>query len=471
MPHLGFLRILAVRPALSSGPARLAGRRPLSEPLEGRLLPSVSAPVPEAPAVELRPAAHASVKPRASSPALGPVYAGSAKLKSAVRHSHFARHGLTLHLSDDAGLLTGTAVLADLGTFDVSGTLKGRRFTLSVAGSVGGTGTVSAGQFRGQTNRRGTVLSGTVLGLAAGGQTYRGTLSLKAVTPIPPPTSGNEGNGTGTAGPLPRPDHVVIVLEENHSYDEVLGTQSTGAAVTPGLPQSSLLNQDDYVRQLASAGASFTSASAETHPSQPNYLALFSGSTQGVTDDASLANPLPGPDLGGELLAAGLSFAGYSEDLPSVGFTGDSSGDYARKHNPWSDFADVPPAANLPFGQFPTTDAGYANLPTVAFVVPSQQHDMHSGSIQDADQWLRQNLGGYAQWAQSHNSLLIVTWDEDDGGANNHIATIFSGQPLKPGQYGEPIDHYRLLRTVEDMYGLPPTGAAAQAQPITDVFK
>ena len=198
---------------------------------------------------------------------------------------------------------------------------------------------------------------------------------------------------------------------------------------------------------------------------------MFSGSTQGVADDAGLPEPLPGPDLGGELSAAGLSFAGYSEGLPAVGFTGDQSGDYARKHNPWSDFADVPASADLPFGRFPRDAAGYAGLPTVSFVVPDQRHDMHSGSIRDADDWLRRNLGGYARWAESHRSLLVVTWDEDDGGGDNHIATVFSGQPVKPGRYAEPVNHYRLLRTLEDFYHLPATGQAARQQPITDTFR
>jgi len=249
------------------------------------------------------------------------------------------------------------------------------------------------------------------------------------------------------------PDHIVVVVMENKRYDAVIGHRKT-----------------PYISALARRGANFTNAYGETHPSQPNYLALFSGSTQGVTSDATPKNVFPGPDLGGELIAAGQSFAGYSEDLPSAGFTGDTSGDYARKHNPWVDFADVPASANLPFTRFPQTADGYATLPTVSFVVPNQQHDMHSGSIADADQWLKSNLGGYAQWAQSHNSLLIVTWDEG-GNGDNHIATIFSGQPVKPGSYPESADHYRMLRTLQDIYGLTPTGQAAQRQPITDVWR
>jgi acid phosphatase len=95
---------------------------------------------------------------------------------------------------------------------------------------------------------------------------------------------------------------------------------------------------------------------------------------------------------------------------------------------------------------------------------------MHSGSVAAADQWLKDNVGSYANWAQTHNSLLIVTWDSDDGTAGNQIPTIFVGPMVKPGQYAESIDHHNVLRTVEDMYGLPLLGGSATAASITDVW-
>src|SRR5262249_9073419 len=159
-----------------------------------------------------------------------------------------------------------------------------------------------------------------------------------------------------------------------------------------------------------------------SHPSEPNYLALFSGSTQGVTDDGHY--DFTGPNLARSLLNAGLSFGGYSEDLPFTGFTGDSSGAYARKHNPWVSFTNLPASLNMPFSSFPSD---YSQLPTVSIVVPNQNNDMHDGSIADGDAWLQSNLDSYAQWAQAHNSLLIVTWDEDDYSQSNQIPTIFVG--------------------------------------------
>jgi phospholipase C len=260
----------------------------------------------------------------------------------------------------------------------------------------------------------------------------------------------------GPAQPLPHLDHILIVIEENHSYDEIIGSSSAS-----------------YINSLAQSGALFTDSHAVTHPSQPNYLALFAGSTLGVSSD-DCPQSLNAPDLGGELIAQGMSFVGYSESLPAAGFTGCGSGGsffdtlYARKHNPWVDFADVPAASNQPLSAFPSD---YSQLPTVGFVIPNQQDDMHSGSIQTGDQWLQNALSGYIAWATAHNSLLILTWDEDDGSTDNHIPTLFVGAHVKAGKYAETIGHYDVLRTVEALEGLPYTGNAMQATTIADVWQ
>ena len=251
------------------------------------------------------------------------------------------------------------------------------------------------------------------------------------------------------ASSVPRPDHVVVVVEENHSDQGIIGNSKA-----------------PYINSLASSGANMTSFFAETHPSEPNYLAMYSGDTQGVTDD-SCPHTFSTANLGGELLAAGLGFVGYSEDLPSVGYTGCSSGGYVRKHNPWVNFTDVPAAANQPFSAFPTD---YSKLPDVSFVVPNLDNDMHDGSIAQGDQWLQDNIGGYADWARTHNSLLVVTFDEDDHSQNNQIPTIFVGQSVANGSYGEQVNHYNLLRTLADAYGINPMGASASAAPITDIW-
>lgn len=257
------------------------------------------------------------------------------------------------------------------------------------------------------------------------------------------------------ARPLPRPDRVVIVFEENRAFSHIIGNMAA-----------------PYINTLANRGALFTQSYGVTHPSQPNYLAFFAGSTQNVPDN-SCPWQFNGPNLASLLFAAGFSFATYSEDLPAPGFTGCGYQSYERKHNPavnWQG-VNVQASANLPFAQFPLD---FAKLPTVSFVVPNQDNDMHNGeepeTIIRADQWLRARLDAYVRWAQTNNSLLIVTWDEDDGSAGNHIATIFVGPMVKPGKYAKRIDHYNVLRTLADMYGLKPPGRSAAAAPIDYVW-
>src|SRR5262249_10944505 len=160
-------------------------------------------------------------------------------------------------------------------------------------------------------------------------------------------------------------------------------------------------------------------------------------------------------------------FVGYSEFLPSVGSDVEFSGphpnhdDYARKHNPWVNWQNdaptspnqLPSSVNQPFTSFPTD---FTHLPTVSIVVPGQYNDMHSGSVQDADSWLKDHLDSYVQWAKSNNSLLVVTFDENDGSPANHIPTIFVGPMVLLGSSdGLAVNHFGVLRTLEDMYGLP----------------
>ena len=247
-----------------------------------------------------------------------------------------------------------------------------------------------------------------------------------------------------------RPDHVVLVVLENKNADDVF-------------------RDGPYLTSLAAAGASLTDMHAETHPSQPNYLALFSGDTQGVTDD-DCPLTFSGPSLAGELAAAGYSFTGYAEDLPHPGFTGCRTGDYARKHSPWTDFRDAPAEVNQPLSAMPTD---FARLPTVSFVIPNLCHDTHDCSIAQGDSWLAQNLDSYARWARTHNSLLIVTFDESESprDRDNHIATVAFGERVVPGPVPERTDHYRLLRTLEDLYGLRPLGHSAQAAAIGSLWR
>ncbi|MFE0513579.1 alkaline phosphatase family protein [Streptomyces sp. NPDC058964] len=258
------------------------------------------------------------------------------------------------------------------------------------------------------------------------------------------------------AAALPAPDHVVVVVFENHSYEQVIGSTS-----------APYLNNT-----LKAGGGNLTNSFAITHPSQPNYLDLFSGNNQGITNDncytpqfSSAAN------LGSELIAAGKSWGSYNEGLPSQGSTvcTNSATKYARKHNPWFAFSNVPLNTAHTFAQFPTD---YTTLPKVSFVVPNLCNDMHDCSISTGDTWLQNNLSAYATWAQTHNSILAVTFDEDDSSHSNHIATVFYGAHVAPGSSTSThYNHYDTLRTLEDLAGLTThAGAAANASDITGIW-
>ena len=257
------------------------------------------------------------------------------------------------------------------------------------------------------------------------------------------------------AAAIPRPAHIVIVVEENRSLNGIMGNKSA-----------------PFITSLAANGANMTQSFAETHPSEPNYLALFAGNTFGVTKNVCPIDAGAAPNLGSELLAAGYTFVGFAEGLPAVGSPACTAGKYARKHVPWTNFTNVPAANSLPFSAFPM--GNYASLPTVSFVIPNNDNNMHDGSIAQADAWLNRQLSGYANWAVANNSLLILTFDEDDGsgpaGSRNQIPTVFYGAHVHPGNYSEQINHYNVLSTMEQMYGLPKTGYAAGAAPITDIW-
>jgi acid phosphatase len=311
---------------------------------------------------------------------------------------------------------------------------------------------------------------------------------------------------------LPVYDHIVIVVEENKDYDQVVGS--------PDAP---------FINRLRGEGANFTQMFGEEHHSQGNYFWLFSGDNHGVGfRDGVPHYQFTAPNLGSALIGKGLSFKGYSESLPAIGSTvvygplGAQGKNrlYARKHVPWVSFKNLPhgttaeKSCNLTFAAFPKDAAGFAALPTVAFVIPNLKNDMHDSddglteedglrqTIRQGDKWAETNLGAYYAWAKGHNSLLILTFDENydkedligltdpfaaaDTRAGkdlqNRVCTIFAGARIKPGDYaeGKGITHVNVLRTLEAMYGLPRSGAQqpnaakggiADAYIITDVFE
>jgi len=284
---------------------------------------------------------------------------------------------------------------------------------------------------------------------AAGPTSATAPASGSATAPTPGPATSTGSRAPSPSAAVPRFDHIVVVVLENHAFSQIIGRSNA-----------------PYLNSLADRGAVLTRSYAITYPSQPNYLAMFSGSTQGLTDN-SCPHDFTGPNLAAALLAAGHSFIGYSEDLPAVGFTGCSSGAYARKHNPWVNFGALPKTVNQPMTAFPQD---LTRLPTVSFVIPNLDNDMHDGTVAQGDRWLRAHLSAYAEWSTAHNSLLIITADEDDKSHGNRIATLFVGAHVRPGRYSVRIDHYGVLATVLASHRLPPFGQAARAAPLTAIW-
>jgi acid phosphatase len=251
--------------------------------------------------------------------------------------------------------------------------------------------------------------------------------------------------------PKTAPSHVVVVVMENHAASQIFGA--------PDAP---------YINSLLPQSAVFTQSYAVAHPSEPNYLALFSGSTHRIDDDRCPIE-LRGANLAQQLLQAGKTFVAYSEGLPWAGFAGcNAPGGYARKHAPWANYPEVPAQLHQPMTAFPSTHL--ERLPTVAMVVLNLEDDMHDGTVAQGDAALKAQLDPYVQWCRTHDALLIVTWDEDDGRHANRIPTFFYGPMVRAGRYPSRITHYSVLRTLEALYGLAPIGEAARAATIEEIW-
>ncbi len=230
------------------------------------------------------------------------------------------------------------------------------------------------------------------------------------------------------------PSHIVVVTLENQNYGDIVGNTA----------------QAPFLNSLISQGMLFTNYIALSHPSQPNYLALFSGSMQGITDDTvppQFSSSVP--TLASALATKGLTFTGYADTGVDL------------DHTPWRDFANSA-ALDQNFSTFPTD---FNNLPTVSFVAPNNNNNMHDGTIGAGDAWVAANLGAYAAWAEANNSLLIVTFDESGSiPYPNRAVTIVVGAGVPAGiMNDQPANPYALLATIENLYGLTPIGESAGA--------
>ena len=270
----------------------------------------------------------------------------------------------------------------------------------------------------------------------------------------------------GCSSPPSATPRVIVVVEENHSISQIIGS-----------PQAPFLNR------LATQGTLLTSYYAITHPSLPNYLAMVSGDTHQITSDCGGCN-LDAPNLVDQLETAGVSWKAYLEDLPAPCSDAHTAGAYAKKHNPFMYFTSVRDhpdrcAKVVPLDQL-DTDLTKRQLPRLVFVIPNLDHDMHGAGeggndpalTATADHWLAglyRKLAGSSAWHD--DTRLVITWDEAANGeragccgglaAGGQVATIITGPQVKAGRDNTPYSHYALLRSIETLLQLPLLGHAS----------
>ena len=252
--------------------------------------------------------------------------------------------------------------------------------------------------------------------------------------------------GGSPSPPAPAPQRsVFIIVMENHSADQAL--------------------RGFFTASLAAKYRVADNYHAVTHPSVPNYLALTSGSTWGVQDDSY--HSLPKRDLGTQLTKAGISWRAYMEGLTDAGCLR-SPVPYDPGHNPFAFYGGACPSNVVPFTAF-ASDIGGAT-PRFVWITPDMCHDTHDCSVAVGDDWLRQvvpQITSSAAWKS--NGVLFVTWDEDDGSADNRVLTLV----IQPGRSHKTSSrmytHYSLLATIEDLLGVGRLGQAAQASPMSDL--
>jgi phospholipase C len=238
---------------------------------------------------------------------------------------------------------------------------------------------------------------------------------------------------------------------ENEPYDEVIGSNSA-----------------PFENDLAARCGLATDYHAVAHPSLPNYIAMTSGSTQGIGDDADpSAHELSAPSLFSQL---GTRWRSLQESMP-VDCAHASSGLYAVKHNPAAYFVDISASCgsqDVPLGATPDISSRFT------FVTPNLCHDMHDCTVSAGDSWLSTFLPkvlGSPEY-RAGRTAIFLTFDEDDGSAGNHVVTLVTAPTVPPGtRSSEAFTHLSLLRTTEEMLGLAKLGGAATAPSMRKAFR
>jgi hypothetical protein len=245
------------------------------------------------------------------------------------------------------------------------------------------------------------------------------------------------------------------MMMENEENTSILGN--------PAAPYANAL-----IRRYGLATQSF----AVTHPSLPNYLAMTSGSTQGVTSDCTECQ-VNARNIVDQLEAAHISWKAYMEDQPTPCFKGSEAGGYAKKHNPFIYYDDIASSARrchkIVGFEALAADLRSGSLPTYAWISPNLCDDGHDCGVSGGDKFLARAVPALLRELGPHG-FLVLTWDEgatNDGccggvAQGGHIATIVAGPDVRRGaRESEPIDHYGVLGTIEEALGLPLLAGAA----------
>jgi hypothetical protein len=256
---------------------------------------------------------------------------------------------------------------------------------------------------------------------------------------------------------VPQFNKVMIVIFENADFQDVV-------------------NQP-FFKKLGTEGALLTNFHAETHPSQPNYIALISGSTQGCKNDSNIN--IDAPNLADLLEEKGKTWKVYAESYPGNCFKGATSGTYVRKHNPFISFKsiqnDPERCSHIVDASELQNDIDNNTLPTFSFYVPDLNNDGHDTSPKFADNWYSQTFGPHLKNPHFIEGMLLVsTFDESSLlEPTNRIYTSFYGEGIRPNSStAEKYTHYNLLRTIEDNFALEPmTSNDKNAKAVTGIWK
>jgi phosphatidylinositol-3-phosphatase len=251
--------------------------------------------------------------------------------------------------------------------------------------------------------------------------------------------------------------HVILILMENHSY-------------------SAVAHSSPYLNGLAHQCGLATNYVAITHPSLPNYIALTSGGTQGILDDC-ISCTVAAKSIFEQVGAAG--WRAYEESMPSTGFTGGGSGDYAKKHNPAAYYTRIASAYArnaVPLGSAGAgalvSDLKRNKLTKYSFVTPNLCNDEHGCGISTGDAWLRTWVGKIVQSAayRKGGTALFITYDEGEG-SDQRVYTVVASPYTRPRTVsGKRFTHYSQLRTTENLLGLRCLGRACGAESMARPF-